>query len=132
MMVVDDFKLFNDTYGHLAGDRVLESLTQRVKQNFGSENLPSRFRSSEFAVLLPGADADTAFQAAEQFRLALAGMEVPWDTPLPPVTISLIAVTFDDKGGDVPADTILEQAHAALYQLRGTGRNRTTIWRVNK
>lgn len=124
---VDLFKLFNDNYGHLAGDRVLEHLALTIKQSVRLEDIPSRFGGEEFTILLPNTDEHAAFMAAERLRIAVAAMEVPWKTPLPQVTISLGLLTFN---GEItgPADAILHWADEALYQSKADGRNRTTVW----
>jgi diguanylate cyclase (GGDEF)-like protein len=125
---VDNFKLFNDHYGHMAGDRVLEHIALRIKQNVRTEDIPSRFGGEEFTILLPNSDQDTALFVAERLRRAIADMQVPWNIPLPQVTISLGIVTFN-KDVDIPADDMLRRADAALYRSKEEGRNRTSIWR---
>jgi diguanylate cyclase (GGDEF)-like protein len=124
---VDKFKNFNDNFGHLAGDRVLESLAQMIKRNVRTGDVPSRFGGEEFTILLPGSDRETAWLVAERLRISVAEMEVPWEQKLPQVTISLGLVTFD-KNTDIPADGILHRADEALYRSKEGGRNRTTVW----
>lgn len=124
---VDWFKPFNDTYGHLAGDRVLESLALTIKQNIRTGDIPSRFGGEEFTVLLPNTDQNAALQVAERLKTAVADMRVSWERPLPPVTISLGIVTFS-KGADASPDEILNQADEALYKSKADGRNRITSW----
>jgi diguanylate cyclase (GGDEF)-like protein len=125
---VDKFKNFNDNYGHMAGDRVLESLAQMIKRNVRTGDVPSRFGGEEFTILLPGSDLDTAWLVAERLRISVAEMEVPWEQQiLPQVTISLGLITFD-KNTDVPAEEIIDRADEALYRSKERGRNRSTIW----
>jgi diguanylate cyclase (GGDEF)-like protein len=125
---VDKFKNFNDRYGHIAGDRVLEHIALRIKQNVRTEDIPSRFGGEEFTILLPNADRDTAWTVAERLRGAIAGMQVPWPIPLPQVTISLGIATFD-KNTSISAEELLHRADAALYRSKEAGRNRTSMWR---
>ncbi|GHU67752.1 diguanylate cyclase [Spirochaetia bacterium] len=127
MMDVDKFKNFNDTYGHLAGDRVLESLAVTIKQALRLEDVPSRFGGEEFTVLLPDSDKEAAFVVAERLRTSVAAMHVPWDPPLPQVTISLGVVTFS-RDLDLPASELIQRADEALYLSKERGRNRTTVW----
>ena len=127
MMDVDKFKKFNDTYGHLAGDRVLESLAITIKQAVRTEDVPSRFGGEEFTVLLPDTDKDHAFVAAERLRNMVASIEVPWEPPLPQITISLGIFTFGDST-NLPAEQIIERADEALYLSKELGRNRSTAW----
>jgi diguanylate cyclase (GGDEF)-like protein len=127
MMDVDKFKNFNDTYGHLAGDKVLESLAVTLKQAVRLEDVPSRFGGEEFTVLLPDSDKEAAFVVAERLRTSVAAMYVPWDPPLPQVTISLGVVTFS-RDLDLPAPELIQRADEALYLSKERGRNRTTVW----
>jgi len=127
MMDVDKFKKFNDTFGHLAGDRVLESLAITIKQGVRADDVPSRFGGEEFTILLPDTDKDPAWLVAERLRNMVAGMKIPWEPPLPQVTISLGICTFD-KNIDLPAEDIIHRADKALYLSKERGRNRTTVW----
>jgi diguanylate cyclase (GGDEF)-like protein len=124
---VDKFKNFNDSYGHLAGDKVLENLAQVIKKGVRGDDIPSRFGGEEFTVLLPHTDQPTAWNVAERLRINVAEMKVPWDVPLPQVTISLGVFSFDQNSG-VDVNTILRRADDALYTSKQQGRNRSTIW----
>jgi diguanylate cyclase (GGDEF)-like protein len=127
LMDVDKFKNFNDTYGHLAGDRVLESLAVTIKQAVRTEDVPSRFGGEEFTVLMPDTDKTAVWMAAERLRTAVAAMKINWDPPLPQVTISLGVFTFD-QNTNLPAVEIIRYADEALYLSKERGRNRTTVW----
>jgi diguanylate cyclase (GGDEF)-like protein len=126
-MDVDKFKNFNDSYGHLAGDRVLESLAFTIKQTVRVEDIPSRFGGEEFTVLLPNTPRQTSWLVAERLRLAVAAMKVPWEPPLPQVTISLGVVSFDNRT-NASGNDIISRADEALYQSKQNGRNRTSVW----
>jgi diguanylate cyclase (GGDEF)-like protein len=124
---VDKFKNFNDSYGHLAGDKVLENLAQIIKKGVRNDDIPSRFGGEEFTVLLPHTDQTTAWNVAERLRINVAEMTVPWDIQLPRVTISLGIFTFDhNSAADV--NTIIRRADDALYTSKQQGRNLCTIW----
>ncbi|GHV89776.1 hypothetical protein AGMMS50268_02790 [Spirochaetia bacterium] len=127
VMDVDKFKNFNDNYGHLAGDKVLETLAFTIKQGVRTEDVPSRFGGEEFTVLLPNSDRKGAWFVAERLRTDVAAMKVPWDPPLPQVTISLGICTFD-KSSNVAAEEIIHRADEALYLSKERGRNRCTQW----
>ncbi|MDR0760419.1 MAG: sensor domain-containing diguanylate cyclase [Treponema sp.] len=124
---VDQFKSFNDNYGHLAGDKVLECIAQVIKQSVRIEDVPSRFGGEEFTILLPNTDQNTALIVAERVRNAIAAITVPWTQPLPQVTISLGIFTFN-KHTKLSADEVLRRADEALYQSKTNGRNRTTVF----
>jgi len=127
VMDVDKFKNFNDTYGHLAGDQVLEYIATAIKQSLRADDIPSRFGGEEFTVLLPITDRVNAWMVAERLRTNIASMNVPWKTPLPQVTISLGICTFENSM-DTDALEIIRRADEALYISKSRGRNRTTIW----
>jgi diguanylate cyclase (GGDEF)-like protein len=127
MMDVDKFKNFNDSYGHIAGDRVLESLAITIKQGVRVGDVPSRFGGEEFSILLPDTDKDVVWYVAERLRDMVADMKVPWEPPLPRVTISLGIFTFDEST-NLPAEEIIKRADEALYLSKLLGRNRSTAW----
>jgi diguanylate cyclase (GGDEF)-like protein len=124
---VDKFKDFNDAYGHLAGDRVLETLAQVIKHGVREDDIPSRFGGEEFTVLLPNTDKSTAWNIAERLRINAAEMNVPWPDPLPQVTISVGIYLFDQT---TPTDvsSIIRRADEALYISKKRGRNCSTMW----
>ncbi|MFP3090641.1 sensor domain-containing diguanylate cyclase [Treponema sp. TIM-1] len=125
---VDKFKDFNDQYGHLAGDRVLENIALVIRQNVRAEDIPSRFGGEEFTILLPDADKNIAWRVAERLRTSVANIKVTWDPPLPPVTISTGIYVFN-KDSNVSVEDIINRADEALYHSKGQGRNCTTLWR---
>ena len=124
---VDHFKDFNDNYGHIAGDRVLESLAITIKQGVRQGDVPSRFGGEEFTVLLPDANKEMAWVVAERLRTMVESMTVTWEPPLPQVTISLGVFTFN-KLVNIPATEIINRADEALYLSKEMGRNRSTVW----
>ncbi|GHV94215.1 diguanylate cyclase [Spirochaetia bacterium] len=127
VMDVDKFKNFNDHYGHLAGDKVLENLALVIKQSVRTDDIPSRFGGEEFTVLLPHTDKDTVWTVAERLRCSVAEMQVPWEIALPQVTISLGIFTFD-QDSEVESADIIRRADEALYLSKEQGRNRSTMW----
>ncbi|MDR0669559.1 MAG: sensor domain-containing diguanylate cyclase [Treponema sp.] len=127
VMDVDKFKNFNDAFGHLAGDKVLETLAITLKQTVRGEDIPSRFGGEEFTVLLPDTGKESAWAVSERLRHAVEAMKVPWDPPLPQVTISLGICSFDHRE-QLNADNVIQRADAALYVSKQRGRNRSTAW----
>ena len=132
VMDVDKFKNFNDDYGHLAGDKVLEDLAQVIKQGVRQDDIPSRFGGEEFTVLLPNTDKETVWNIAERLRVSVSEMKVPWEVPLPQVTISIGIYTFDKnttaEARGEESKGILRRADEALYISKARGRNRCTLW----
>ena len=124
---VDKFKFFNDTYGHLAGDQVLEKLAQVLRQSVRDNDVPSRFGGEEFTVMLPNTESSVALMVAERLRINVANMQVCWEVPLPQVTISL-GITSFNQASNLSAVDILRHADEALYLSKSRGRNLSTIW----
>jgi len=124
---VDHFKDFNDTYGHLAGDRVLETLAITIKQGVRGDDVPSRFGGEEFTILLPDTNRELAWMVAERLRVMVENMKVTWEPPLPQVTISLGVFTFN-KESNIAANEAIMRADEALYISKELGRNRSTAW----
>ncbi|AEJ18642.1 GGDEF domain-containing protein [Gracilinema caldarium] len=127
IMDVDKFKHFNDTYGHLAGDAVLEHLAGVIQKNLRSQDIPSRFGGEEFTILLPETNRASAWIVAERLRTAVASLNIPWEQNLPQVTISL-GVAIYDGSEQLDSDALIQRADQALYQSKQRGRNRTTVW----
>jgi diguanylate cyclase (GGDEF)-like protein len=124
---VDKFKNFNDTYGHLAGDQVLEKLAQVIRQSVRNNDIPSRFGGEEFTIMMPHTDITAAWTISERLRVSVAEMRVPWEVPLPQVTISLGVFAFG-QNSNLESNDILRRADEALYISKANGRNRSTIW----
>ncbi len=127
MMDVDQFKSFNDSYGHLAGDRVLECIAEALKANIRDLDVLARFGGEEFTVLLPETNREQAWAVSERLRESVENLDIPWSQALPRVTISSGVAVF--SSGDLQdADILLSRADEALYSSKERGRNRTTIW----
>ncbi len=120
LLDVDNFKSYNDAFGHPAGDVVLEQVARIMKASVRSYEAVARYGGEEFAIILPGADAEEATAAAERLRRAIDDAE--W--PERPVTASLGVATM--RISDPHADDSLQRADAALYASKQGGRNRVT------
>lgn len=116
---IDHFKWVNDTFGHPAGDRVLEKLGSLLKFHSREKDTVARFGGEEFVLILPDMNADDARLVAENLRLVTAS--AAWDTGR--LTISVGSSTFTEG---VSAEILLEQADSALYVSKANGRNRVT------
>jgi len=120
---VDNFKEFNDRYGHLTGDRALQHVAGVLIACLRPTGLIARYGGEEFAVLLPGTTLEQAMQVAERVRGTLAGkpmsMKEHGDTPVQ-ITLSLGVAQM--KQGDTLA-TLAAAADSALYRAKSDGRN---------
>jgi diguanylate cyclase (GGDEF)-like protein len=124
MIDVDHFKLFNDRYGHVEGDVCLRRIGKLLKETaIGEDDLPARYGGEEFALLIPGADIDTALNTGERLRRAVDAMCIAnASSPEGQVTIS-IGVASLIPGVAEDAEHLVEAADIALYAAKRRGRN---------
>ena len=122
MIDVDNFKQFNDLFGHIAGDRALSAVSKVLRAQFRPRDLLVRYGGDEFAVLLPGATKEQALVIAERVRLAVSGSTSDSNDSLIqiPVKVSL-GVAELAEGGTL--DTLTRAADAALYRAKDAGRD---------
>ncbi|WP_447939368.1 ligand-binding sensor domain-containing diguanylate cyclase [Pseudoxanthomonas mexicana] len=123
---VDDFKAYNDSYGHLAGDTALATIATHLAASLRSDDdLAARYGGEEFAVLLPDCDAEAALGLARQLVLDVQQLALPHraSSVADIVTVSIGAASLRPAQGSNP-DALLHAADAALYQAKGAGRNR--------
>lgn len=129
LLDIDHFKLVNDTYGHLTGDRVLRAVSEALRSLLRTYDLAGRFGGEEFVVLLPQTGEEDARNIAERLRTYIASLGVPVDeTPdaaCISVTVSVGLAVLD--GGRRELTELLAAADAALYYAKETGRNRVRI-----
>ncbi|MCC5634718.1 PleD family two-component system response regulator [Nostoc sp. CHAB 5844] len=123
---VDYFKLYNDTYGHRAGDRCLQQVAQ-VLQNSAkrSVDLVARYGGEEFAVILPNTDAEGAIQVAQNICLAVTMLAIPHSTSQVSSHITLsagVATIIPQPGSDF--EDMIVAVDKALYQAKSMGRDR--------
>jgi diguanylate cyclase (GGDEF)-like protein len=120
---LDNFKIYNDTNGHLAGDRLLAKLAQLVKETVRSDDVFGRFGGEEFLLVMPGRTVGQAMTAAGMVRKRIE--EYPFEggstQPLGKVTISGGVACFPDDALD--GVELLRAADAALYKAKQAGRN---------
>jgi len=125
---VDRFKLYNDAYGHPAGDQCLKKVAGILGRTLRRMDALSRYGGEEFAVLLPDTDLGQAFEIAERARHAVESARLPHiaNAPGEPeiLTISLGIATSRD-GSLTGPDALIARADAALYQAKAEGRNRS-------
>ncbi|MGF7047029.1 diguanylate cyclase (GGDEF)-like protein [Paenibacillus sp. DS2015] len=123
LMDIDHFKLVNDHYGHAVGDEVLIYLASQIQEVARPEDLCFRYGGEEFGILVKFLEPSEAFVTAERLRKSIATTISPSGEP---ITVSIgIAKPTDQMRS--PKE-ILEMADHALYQSKGRGRNRTSIY----
>jgi diguanylate cyclase (GGDEF)-like protein/PAS domain S-box-containing protein len=123
MIDVDHFKRFNDSFGHDAGDAVLQQLGSFFSRSVRADDIACRYGGEEFCLVLPQMDHFSARQRAEAIRAGAAVLEVKSDgRVLGPVTLSLGVALFPEDGSDM--ESLVRAADAALYEAKKAGRNR--------
>jgi diguanylate cyclase (GGDEF)-like protein len=122
MIDVDRFKTFNDTFGHVAGDRALSAVAQVLSKQFRPRDLIVRYGGDEFAVLLPGVPASEALAIAERVRDAVSGSTESSDDSLIQIPIKVSMGVADIESEDT-FESLLKAADAALYRAKDAGRN---------
>jgi diguanylate cyclase (GGDEF)-like protein len=123
---VDHFKLFNDRYGHLGGDRCLQQVAAVLSATSRAEcDVAARYGGEEFALILPETDAGEALVVAERLRSSVSAMQIENDGPQAAarVTISLGLVTYSGEE-EASGTELIGRADRALYEAKRGGRNR--------
>lgn len=119
---IDHFKRFNDTFGHLAGDRALLVVAQSIVEELGEGAVTGRFGGEEFCVFHQGSAAE-AVAIADRIRGAVARLDEPGVQGLT-ISVGLATARPED---DVDLDLILDHADRALLQAKQAGRNATAV-----
>jgi two-component system cell cycle response regulator len=130
MCDVDCFKLYNDTYGHQAGDECLKAVAQAIVRRLKrTGEIVARYGGEEFAILLPNADAYWAVQVAELIRADIKALQIQHRTSLvcEYLTVSLGTVNVTARD-DESIETIITMADRALYQAKRQGRDRSVVY----
>jgi len=124
---IDHFKRFNDTYGHLMGDKVLQYVGKLLKEVCPEPMLPVRFGGEEFAVLMPQTDKETAAALAEQVRQKIQAIRIKQKKS--GEIISSITASFGVSQLTVgeTSEQLIERTDKALYQAKDGGRNQVVI-----
>ncbi|HWC27521.1 MAG TPA: sensor domain-containing diguanylate cyclase [Solirubrobacteraceae bacterium] len=114
LLDLDDFKGYNDRYGHPAGDALLRRAANAWRNAIRANDVLARYGGEEFAVLLAGCEADVAIEIAERLRLAT----------IPEQRVSIGLARWDGREN---AAALVDRADHALYEAKRTGRNRVKL-----
>lgn len=122
MVDIDCFKSFNDTHGHLCGDRAIHTVAQTLLQNLRPTVLAARYGGDEFLIALPDLAAEQARQVAERLlqKVKKKNLRLDGDRSLPPLTIS---IGVADLRAGRSAEALIAAADAALYRAKQQGRD---------
>jgi diguanylate cyclase (GGDEF)-like protein len=120
MLDLDDFKLVNDTFGHLFGDRVLTWTAELIRSTLRGSDIPARYGGDEFAIILPETDADDARSAAERILVAFRDHAFVGEQRGPvPIGASIGVATFPIDGRT--GTDLIAAADQALYRVKREG-----------
>ncbi len=131
MADLDEFKAFNDRYGHVEGDRVLAAAAQSLRELVRATDLACRYGGEEFAVLLPRTEVEEALQVAERVRQGIANLTFsPLGSGAKPltgqVTASVGLAQFQDG---LSTHEMVRRADKAMYEAKTQGKNRVAFYR---
>jgi diguanylate cyclase (GGDEF)-like protein len=122
LLDVDEFKKFNDTHGHLAGDQALQLLAMRLRRAVRASDLVARFGGEEFVIAFPRMDVDRAVKRVNELREELGSVSIPVGGHTFRLTVSG-GVGCWPLDGDT-FDQVLAQVDERLYEAKSLGRNR--------
>ncbi len=120
---VDDFKAFNDTYGHLQGDAILREIAERTTHCVRKSDVVARYGGEEFVIIMPQTDIVGAVAQAERVRQTIASRSFRGMPADKRVTVSLgVGIFAQDK--TCACEDIIREADQALYRAKRTGKNK--------
>jgi diguanylate cyclase (GGDEF)-like protein len=124
MIDIDNFKKYNDTYGHQAGDKLLKDLSSIMKNNVRQTDTIFRYGGEEFTILFPETAKTSAVIVADKIRAAIEGASftLPDKHPAPKVAVSIGVASFPSDGNT--SDEIIKKADERLYKAKSEGKNR--------
>ncbi|MFH1058100.1 MAG: diguanylate cyclase [Pseudomonadota bacterium] len=121
---LDNFKQFNDTYGHDQGDLVLKGLAQVIAENVRASDTPCRWGGEEFAVILPGVEITQGAVIAERIRLCFA--QVPF-TPAQRDVHQTVSLGLVQARPGETAEKLIRRADQELYRAKKAGKNQLAV-----
>jgi diguanylate cyclase (GGDEF)-like protein len=121
LLDIDNFKMYNDTYGHLEGDKVLIKLSQTIKSCLRTMDSAYRYGGEEFTVILPETKGEEAKNVANRIRTAVES-ERFFPEPDKVVTIT-ISIGLTEYFKDEQLSTLIKRADEAMYHSKAKGRN---------
>jgi diguanylate cyclase (GGDEF)-like protein len=126
MADIDDFKHFNDTYGHEAGDELLIKIADFLKSEIRGSDIAGRFGGEEFLMILPGSSSEGTYKRAEQIRESIKKLRIYFHNEfLPTVKLSMGIATYPQNGKNY--SELVQITDAALYKAKKQGKDRVIV-----
>lgn len=127
MLDIDDFKEFNDTYGHPRGDIVLKAVSDIIRSNLRDIDVAARYGGEEFVIVLPETDAAGAFAVAERIKDSMAAHEFVTGEAIPPVhkSVSVGVASYPEHA--LTQSRLIEAADRAMYVSKHEGKNTVRV-----
>jgi diguanylate cyclase (GGDEF)-like protein len=126
---IDHFKRVNDTFGHLAGDRLLHHVAKLLHANVRSIDHVGRYGGEEFILIMPETDVDAAATSAEKLRRIVGSSDLSLEDGNV-LKVNISAGVAGGLGGGLKLDPLIRSADAALYAAKGLGRDQVYVFRV--
>lgn len=127
MIDIDNFKPFNDTWGHVAGDEALKTVAKTIRDAVRTIDVVSRYGGEEFAVILPQTGKGASQIIAERIRSEMEKTIFPHeDMPQGKLTISLGLASFPEDAKDTTE--LVNSADKALYRAKAMGKNKVCLY----
>ncbi len=129
MVDIDNFKNYNDTYGHQAGDDCLKKVANTISETvYRPGDLAARYGGEEFVVILPDTDREGVYEVSERIRQAIENLNIEHSdsSVADHVTVSVGAAVSEVEEND-DGERIVKLADDALYQAKENGRNQTVV-----
>jgi diguanylate cyclase (GGDEF)-like protein len=126
MADIDDFKHFNDTYGHEAGDELLIKIADFLKSEIRGSDIAGRFGGEEFLMILPGSSSEGTYKRAEQIRESVKKLRIYFHNELlPTVKLSMGIATYPNNGKSY--SELVQVTDTALYKAKKQGKDRVIV-----
>jgi two-component system cell cycle response regulator len=123
---VDDFKAFNDRFGHLAGDHALRKIADVIRRSARSTDIIARYGGEEFALILPESVPKGALMVAERIKIEMAETNFIRNSSIF-VNLTVSIGLYTSEHGDISEDQMVSLADEAAYRAKLEGKNRVVV-----
>ncbi|WP_017754120.1 GGDEF domain-containing protein [Calidifontibacillus oryziterrae] len=129
LLDVDNFKSYNDTYGHQSGDVILKKVAMTIQESVRGSDIVGRYGGEEFIIILPRTNREMANVTAEKIRSNIENLRIkhPLSKVTPYLTVSIGGTTFFPKATDVSTEQLINDVDQFLFQAKRKGRNQVLM-----